>query len=261
MSANSASELKAQLASAQLDWILPDWPAPPRVCAFATTRTGGVSAGPYATMNVGSSGRDDPRAIMENRRRLEAFLPSKPVGLNQVHGAKVATLPTSTPPGPADAAVTCEPGVVCSILIADCLPVAFSDRSGSVVGVAHAGWRGLAAGVIDTSVAALADLGARPNDVVAWLGPAIGPTAFEVGVDVYDVFCDADPGARACFVPHRDGKWLADLYGLARRSLARAGVTSVHGGGYCTHSDAARFFSYRRERDSGRMAAVAWLAR
>lgn len=261
MSANSASELRAQLVTAGLDWIVPDWPAPPHVCAFATTRTGGVSVGAYATMNLGRSGRDEQGAIEENGRRFEAFLPSKPVGLNQVHGTAVAMLPASTPPGPADAAVTREPGVVCSILTADCLPVVLSDRSGSVAGVAHAGWRGLAAGVLGTTVAALGDLGARPNDIVAWLGPAIGPAAFEVGADVHDAFCDADPGARACFVPQREGKWLADLYGLARRSLARAGVPSVHGGGLCTHSDAARFFSYRRERDSGRMAAVVWLAR
>jgi YfiH family protein len=257
----SASELEARFRSEGLDWIVPDWPVPSHVCAFTTTRTGGVSTGPYASMNLGRGGRDEPNAIDENRRRFEVFLPSKPVGLNQVHGTAVATLPASTPSAPADAAVTREPGVVCLVLTADCLPVVFSDRSGSVAGVAHAGWRGLAAGVLESSVAALGDLGARPGDLVAWLGPAIGPAAFEVGADVHDAFCDADPRATGCFVARREGKWRADLYGLARRSLARAGVGSVHGGGLCTYGDAARFFSYRRERESGRMATVVWLAR
>ncbi|MEO8303746.1 MAG: peptidoglycan editing factor PgeF [Betaproteobacteria bacterium] len=261
MTASPAAALNAQLANAGLDWILPDWPAPPNVCAFVTTRKGGVSTGPYATMNLGRNGRDEAMALVENRHRFAAFLPSKPVSLNQVHGAAVAKLSDSPHPvTPADAAVTREFGVVCSILTADCLPVLFTDRSGSVAGVAHAGWRGLAAGVLGASVNALADLGAGPDQLLAWLGPAIGPAAFEVGADVHSAFCDVDAGAIACFVPHCDGKWHADLYGLARRSLARAGVTSIHGGGYCTYSDSARFFSYRRERDSGRMAAAVWLA-
>lgn len=261
MSASPAATLRAQLSDAGLDWIVPDWPAPSHVCAVVTTRSGGVSAGPYATMNLGRNVGDEATSVAENRRRFEAFLPAQPAWLNQVHGTTVASFPASAPPGPADAAVTREPGVVCSIMTADCLPVLFTDRSGSVAGVAHAGWRGLAAGVLDASVAALANLGVRPGELLAWLGPAIGPAAFEVGADVHSAFCDVDVGAAPCFVPHRKGKWHADLYGLARRSLARAGVTSVHGGGFCTLSDTARLFSYRRERDSGRMATAVWLAR
>ena len=147
------------------------------------------------------------------------------------------------------------------MLVADCLPVLFADRRGSVVGVAHAGWRGLVAGVVEATVAALGDLGAGTNELVAWLGPAIGPAAFEVGADVRGALLARDAALAQCFVPHSDGKWLADLYAIARNRLATAGVTQVSGGGYCTRTDATRFFSYRRERASGRMAALAWLAR
>jgi len=178
-----------------------------------------------------------------------------------VHGAAVARLTCTTAPAPAaDAAVTTERGVVCAILTADCLPVLFADRAGIAVGIAHAGWRGLAAGVLEATLAALRDLGAEPADVVVWLGPAIGPAAFEVGDEVRDAFCANDPGAADCFAPHRSGKWHADLHGLARRRLARAGVTRVDGGDFCTYTDTERFFSYRRERRSGRMAAAIWLA-
>ena len=250
------------LRDAGLDWIVPDWPAPANVRAFATTRAGGVSAGPCATMNLSRNSHADPTALAENRRRFEAFLPGKPAWLDQVHGAAVARLTRAASPAPvADAAVTGEQGVVCAILTADCLPVLFADRAGTAVGIAHAGWRGLAAGVLEATVAALCDLGAEPDDVIAWLGPAIGPAAFEVGEDVFSAFCTKDPGAAACFAPHRPGKWHADLYGLARLRLARRGVTRVHGGGYCTFTDSARFFSFRRERESGRMATAIWLAR
>jgi YfiH family protein len=259
--ARASAALTAALASAGLDWIVPDWPAPARVGALLTTRAGGVSAGPRATMNLGGSGDDDPRALAENRRRFEAFLPAEPAWLRQVHGTAVARLTRTVSPTPvADAAVTAERGVVCAILTADCLPVLFADRAGTAVGIAHAGWRGLAAGVLDETLAALRELGAAPADVVAWLGPAIGPAAFEVGEDVRDAFCTPDPGAAGNFAPHRAGKWHADLYALARRRLARLGVTRVDGGDFCTYTDAARFFSYRRERRCGRMAAAIWLA-
>ncbi len=152
-------------------------------------------------------------------------------------------------------------GVVCAVLTADCLPVLLADRAGHAVGIAHAGWRGLAAGVLEATIAALRDVGARADDLVAWLGPAIGPARFEVGADVHDRFCAGDPAAETCFTPHGPGKWHADLYRLARARLVRSGVSQVGGGGYCTHSDAVRFFSYRRERDTGRMATVVWLAR
>jgi hypothetical protein len=261
--ATSPTELAHELAAAGLDWIVPDWPVPSRVCALATTRTGGVSTGPRATMNLGRNARDDTEALAENRRRLQTLLPAAPKWLDQVHGAAVVTLTaaSSSLPCPiADAAVTRERGVVCAVLTADCLPVLFADRGGNAVGIAHGGWRGLAAGVLEATIAALRDLGARADDLVAWLGPAIGPARFEVGADVHDRFCAGDPEAQACFTPHGPDKWRADLYGLARARLVRSGVPHVWGGGYCTHSDAMRFFSYRRERDTGRMATVVWLA-
>ena len=258
----AATVLATRLAAAGLDWILPDWPVPVNVCALATTRSGGVSTGARATMNLGRNAGDDAIAFVENRRRLETFLPAAPTWLDQVHGAAVATLTAASAglPSPiADAAVTRERGVVCAVLTADCLPVLFADREGRAAGVAHAGWRGLAAGVLEATVAALGELGARPDALIAWLGPAIGPERFEVGADVHDRYCADDDSATACFAPLRPGKWHADLYGLARARLARRGVSHVFGGGHCTHADAARFYSYRRERDTGRMATAVWL--
>jgi YfiH family protein len=155
--------------------------------------------------------------------------------------------------------VTRERGVVCAVLVADCLPVVFADRAGTAVGVAHAGWRGLAAGVLEATIAALHDCAVEPRNLLAWLGPAIGPAAFEVGDEVRGAFCARDARAGAWFAAHGAGKWRADLCGLARQRLALAGVTSIHGGGFCTFTEAARFFSYRRERESGRMAAAVWL--
>jgi YfiH family protein len=259
----ASATLQRALCAAGLDWIVPDWPAPSRVGALATTRTGGISTGAFATMNLGRRGADDASALAENRRRLRSFLPSTPVWLDQVHGTAVATLTRESVAMPApiaDAAVTREPDVVCAILTADCLPVLFADTGGAAVGIAHAGWRGLAAGVLEATISALSDLGASPDRLVAWLGPAIGPARFEVGADVHGAFCASDGGAEAFFAPRRSGKWHADLYGLARRRLARAGVLQVSGGGFCTYTDSARFFSYRRMRDSGRMAAAVWLA-
>ncbi len=264
------SALAARLAAAGLDWIVPDWPAPAAVGALSTTRSGGVRRRGRRSTS-GSPARCAPAptradAVRHNRRRLDAFLPSSPVWLDQVHGPGVAVLDAASAaaaraqPPVADAAVTRERGVVCAALTADCLPVLFADRRGRAVGVAHAGWRGLAAGVLEATVAALDRLGAPAGDLCAWLGPAIGPRAFEVGADVRDAFVAADADAVACFVAHGPGKWHADLYGLARRRLAAAGVHAVHGGEHCTWSDGARFFSYRRDRDSGRMATLVWLA-
>jgi hypothetical protein len=263
--------LAGRVAAARLDWIVPAWPVPANVGALSTTRSGGVSTGAAATMDLGLSagtrGPDDtPGSLAHNRRRLDAFLPSSPVWLRQVHGTEVVVLDAATvaaaraAPPVADAAATRECGVVCAALTADCLPAVFADRAGTAVGVAHAGWRGLAAGVLEATVAALGTLGARAGDLVVWLGPAIGPSAFEVGADVHDAFTAGDPDARQCFAPLREGKWLADLPALARLRLARAGVTSVHGGGTCTHSDATRFYSHRRDRVTGRMATLVWLA-
>jgi len=257
----AAATLNRRLAAEKLDWIVPEWPAPPNVCAFVTTRSGGVSCGRHATMNLGRHVGDDPAAVAENRRRFAAFLPAAPVLLDQVHGVAVATLTRSTPLAPspvADAAVTRDARVPCTIFTADCLPVLFADAAGRAVGIAHAGWRGLAAGVLEATVAALGELGVAPVDVIAWLGPAIGPRSFEVGVDVRLAFGSDDREIDRCFKPERDGKWRADLYALARCRLARCGVLRVHGGGFCTHDDAARFHSYRRDRESGRMGATIW---
>jgi YfiH family protein len=254
-----------ELGARGLDWIVPEWNGPAEVEALFTTRNGGMSVGAAATLDVGPahlSGVDRAGTVGENRRRLRALLPADPVWLAQVHGRDVVELDErvlagarATPPR-ADAAVTRIPGVVLSVRTADCLPVLFADREGSVVAVAHAGWRGLAAGVLETTIASMRVPAA---DLRVWLGPAIGPRAFEVGSDVYATYCDDDPGAAICFSPLREGKWLADLAGLARRRLAASGVPDVSVDGSCTHTDSERFFSYRRDKNSGRMALVAWL--
>jgi YfiH family protein len=240
------------------DWIVPDWPAPPAVRALVTTRNGGVSQGPYASLNLGLKVNDDPQAVTRNRALLRAHLPAEPRWIAQVHGNRVVDADRFEGLPEADAAVSRTPGTVCAVMIADCMPVLLADRSGTVVGAAHAGWRGLAAGVIENTVEAM---GVDPGELVAWLGPAIGPDAFEVGADVRDAFLALDAGAAPAFRDHRPGKWLADLFWLARRRLAALGVTEVYGGGLCTVSDPARFFSHRRDRVSGRMAALVWLDR
>jgi len=240
------------------DWIVPDWPAPDGVRAFVTTRTGGVSTGPRATLNLGYKAGDDPAAVAENRARVEALLPQSPRWLAQVHGTRVVNADALNEIPEADASVAHHPGTVCAIMVADCLPVLFTNRTASRVAAAHAGWRGLSGGIIANTVQALREAGDHPGDLFAYIGPGIGPTAFEVGQDVYDAFTLADTGAAAAFVPHRPGKWLADLFTLARRALTRAGVIHVYGGGLCTYSDPARFYSYRRDKTTGRMAAFIW---
>lgn len=238
--------------------LTPDWPVPPGVRAYMTTRRGGVSAGRYASLNLGAHVGDDAGAVAANRHRLRHALglPAEPAWLEQVHGSGVAVLPRPAQ-GPADAAVTFSPGSVCAVLVADCLPVFLASRAGDRVGIAHAGWRGLAAGVVEATVQAL---DCEPGSLVAWLGPSIGPDAFEVGPEVRDAFLAPDPGAAGAFLPGRAGRLFADLPTLARRRLAAVGVTAVHGGGLCTHADPERFFSYRRDGATGRMAALAWLA-
>jgi len=240
------------------EFLRPNWPAPAGVHAAMTTRAGGVSQGPYASFNLASHVGDEAAAVSENRRRLRVALdlPAEPAWLEQVHGIRVVALPGPAP-GPADAAVTFTPGSVCAVLVADCLPVFLTGRDGRRLGVAHAGWRGLAAGIIEATVAALE---CTPGELVAWLGPSIGPAAFEVGGEVRDAFVARDAGSAIAFRPGREGRWLADLPALARRRLAGAGVGVVHGGELCTHSDPARFYSYRRDGATGRMAALAWLA-
>lgn len=262
--ARAASSLGQRIARAGYDWIVPQWPVPAFVQAFVTTRNGGVCEAAGASLDLGPASLagmppHDAAAIAENRRRVEALLPSSPVWLAQVHGAGVATI-SGTPSHPphADAAVTSETNVALAVRVADCMPVLFAARDGSVVAVAHAGWRGMAAGVLEHTLDAMAT---KPADVVAWLGPAIGATVFEVGADVHDAFTRGDDEARQAFAYKAPGKWLADLEALARMRLARVGIRSIHGGGMCTFTDPARFFSYRRDRQGGRMAAFIWRAR
>ena len=240
-------------------WLDADWPAPPGVRAVTSLRSGeGVSLAPFDRLNLGMNCGDDPAAVLENRRRLAAWLqlPSEPRWLRQVHGTGVLRFGAGRAEQPeADAAVTAEPGVVLAILTADCLPVVFSARDGSELGAAHAGWRGLAAGVLEATVAAMRT---PPGDLMAWLGPAAGPLNYEIGEEVRAAFVGPDPGAAAAFVATRPGHWRVDLYALARRRLAAVGVTNVHGGGLCTIGDPGRFFSHRRDGRSGRLATLAW---
>ena len=237
--------------------LVPDWPVPPRVQARQTLRGGGVSPSPWASWNLGDHVGDDPGRVAANRAALRAQLPADPLWLRQVHGVAVAEAGAATAGCEADAAVARQAGAVCAVMTADCLPVLFCDRAGSVVAAAHAGWRGLAGGVLEATVNAMA---VPPGEILAWLGPAIGPAQFEVGDEVRAAFTAGDPGAAAAFVPHGPGKWLADIYALARRRLAAAGVDAVSGGGLCTVSDGRRFFSYRRDGVTGRMATLVWLA-
>jgi YfiH family protein len=242
--------------SAAIAGFVPDWPAPPSVRAFVTER--GAGPGSYGGLNVALHVGDDPARVERNRARLRAALalPGEPAWLEQVHGARVLDLDREAP-GAADGAVTARPGVVCVVMTADCLPVLFCDRAGRRVGVAHAGWRGLSNGVLPAAVAAL---GTPPENLLAWLGPAIGPRVYEVGAEVRAAFVEGDAGAEACFARNARGRFEADLYGLARASLARTGIGAVFGGGFCTFTEANRFFSHRREAPCGRMAALIWLA-
>jgi YfiH family protein len=258
--------LRARFALAGLDWIVPRWDAPAQVMGFVTTRNGGVSEAKARSLDLGSASTDASEqaraAIDENRRRVEAFLPSPPAWLAQVHGNDVAAVDGEAVArahggvvARADAAVTRDADVVLAVRVADCLPVLLADRDEGAIGVAHAGWRGLAAGVIENTVAAMR---CTPARIVAWLGPAIGPRAFEVGPDVRDAFVKRDASAAAAFVATGHAKWHADLAALARMRLARAGVRSIHGADLCTYADPARFFSFRRDGTSGRMGAFLW---
>jgi YfiH family protein len=245
------------------DWIVPAWPAPRRVRALMTTRAGGVSQVPYASMNPAGHVGDAPEAVVENRRILRQELPAEPLWLDQVHGNQVAEAGRDGEGTEADASIARQPGQVCAVLTADCLPVLFCDRGGRAVAAAHAGWRGLAGGVLEATVAAM---GVASDEVIAWLGAAIGPDAFEVGEEVREAFVKQHPLAAVAFRPALPGtldgvprKWLADIYALARIRLASIGVTDVHGGGLCTYTDQARFFSYRRDKMTGRMASLIWL--
>lgn len=297
--------------------IVPSWPAPARVRAYSTVRTGGTSRAGYASLNLGAHVGDDPMKVVENRRRIaqRLGLPAEPCWLEQVHGNDVLDLDrlqegapsrsafgpaggaapsrvslkragaarplpaghgpvdadgpppiddgcvdTGCPPraglGPADAAVTSRAGVVCVVLTADCVPVLLAERGARRVGAAHAGWRGLAQGVLPAAVGAL---GAPPEDVLAWLGPAIGPRSFEVGDEVRAAFAERGYAVERAFARNARGRWQADLYALATESLNRAGVSAVYGGEHCTFTEAERFFSHRREAPCGRMASLIWI--
>jgi YfiH family protein len=252
-------------------WLQPDWPAPVTVRSLLTTRYGGVSQGPYSSLNLGDHVGDTAHAVAENRARLLARLPAPPLWLKQVHGSAVldASAPrNSAQAEEADAIVSRRAGEVCVVLTADCLPVLFCDRGGSVVAAAHAGWRGLLAGVLERTVMAMKT---PPGQLLAYLGPAIGPQSFEVGDEVREGFVAANSEALAAFAPllpnddggadhRRSRKWRANLYLLARQRLAGAGVEHIFGGNYCTVRDRERFFSYRRDGVTGRMAALIWLA-
>lgn len=248
-----------------MKWIEPDWPAPTRVRALSTTRDGGVSQGVFAGLNLGAHVGDEVARVEGNRARLQqaAQIPGSLNWLNQVHGTAVHQVSKQYDVVPdADAACAHEAGLACIVMTADCLPVLFCDRAGTVVAAAHAGWRGLLGneqgGVLEASIQAM---GCHPADILAWLGPAIGPRAFEVGGEVRDAFMAQQAEAEAAFVPSsNEGKWLADIYLLARLRLARAGVGSVYGGEFCTFGDGERFYSYRRDGQTGRMASLVWLA-
>jgi len=244
--------------SEQLEFLVPDWPVPETVRAVMTTRRGGFSTGPYSSFNLASHVGDDERAVAANRQRLRdaLSLPGEPQWLDQVHGRKVMQLSQPVMES-ADAAVAFTPGPVAAVLTADCLPLLLASRAGDRVGIVHAGWRGMVLGVVEAAVAALAG---DPGDLVAWLGPAIGPAVFEVGGEVRRMFVSMQPESAADFRPGRGQKYLADLPGLARRRLVACGVTSIHGGEHCTVADPARFYSYRRDGQTGRMAALIWLA-
>lgn len=239
-------------------FLIPTWPAPANVRSLVTTRLGGVSTGGYSSLNLGSHVGDEPQAVAANRLLLQqqAALPAAPVWLNQVHGTQVLDIAGwQGQLVAADASFCRNSATVCAVLTADCLPVLFCHRDGSQVAVAHAGWRGLVAGVLENTLASFTD----PTQVLVWLGPAIGSAAFEVGAEVRAAFLAHSQAANQAFVPAGQGKYLANIYLLARQRLKAAGVAAIYGGDLCTVSDTRRFFSYRRDGQTGRMASLIWL--
>ncbi len=243
-----------------LTFITPHWAAPANVKALQTTRIGGVSQGSYASLNLGEHVNDDPLAVAHNRQLLSPYLPSEPVWVNQVHGIEVIDATKSGCLENADGAYASQANVVCVTMTADCLPVLLCDKAGTVVAAVHAGWRGLCDGVIE---AAIAKMPVVPEDILAWLGPAIGPNAFEVGDDVREQFMQKDEQAESAFKPYGD-KWLCDIYTIAKQRLISVGVKAIYGGSvneeFCTYTDETRFFSFRRDNATGRMASLIWLA-
>lgn len=236
------------------NFLTPDWPVPANVRVLVTTRAGGISVAPWDGCNLADHVGDDPAAVAENRRRLRAHLPGEPVWLKQVHGVRCIDAEVAGS-NEADAAFTRAPSVVCAVLTADCLPVLLCDMAGSVVAAAHAGWRGLAAGIIESTVRSLDVPG---EQIMAWLGPAIGPDNFEVGDEVREAFVSHDPQAASAFAQRSNGQWLCDIYQLAQKRLAALGVCRIASADFCTVRDAERFYSYRRDGVTGRMASLIW---
>jgi len=251
--------VSAAAAAGRIGVLVPQWPAPAQVCAAFTLRTGGVSTGRFESLNVGLRVGDAPEAVAENRRRVrvQLDLPQEPAWIEQVHGIDVYDCDASAPSAQqADAVIARRPGYICAVQVADCLPVLLAASGGAAVAAAHAGWRGLAAGVLEATVTRL---GIDPQRLIAWLGPAIGPAHFEVGEEVRAAFVMHDREALSAFSANARGRWQCDLAALARQRLRRLGITAVFGGGWCTFADRERFFSHRREAPCGRMAALIWL--
>lgn len=237
------------------DWLIPDWPAPATVKSCITTRTGGVSVAPFDSFNLGDHVDDQPQSVAANRLHLTSQLKVQPAWLRQVHGVAVVEADPSRV-AEADASWTATPGVACTIMTADCLPALFCDRAGTRVAAAHAGWRGLAAGVLEIAADSLQ---VAPDDIMVWLGPAIGQPSFEVGGEVFETFVAQHPQTAEAFIPSVNaGRFMADIYALARLRLAAHGVTAVYGGGLDTFND-PRFYSYRRAARTGRFASLIWL--
>ena len=242
------------------EFIIPNWPAPANVKALQTTRAGGISTGKYGSLNLGDHVKDNPIHVAHNRQSLSPFLPTEPVWLQQVHGIRVIDASTSSCLEAADASFATRKDVVCVTMTADCLPVLLCDEAGTVVAAIHAGWRSLCDGVIEAAVEVMPTkaMQGQANHLMAWLGPAIGPDAFEVGGEVREQFIAQDEQAETAFRPHGD-KWLGDLYTIARQRLQNLGVNQIYGGGLCTYSEPETFFSFRRDGDTGRMATLIWL--
>jgi len=239
-----------------MNWIKPDWPLPAYIHAAVTLRSGGVSVGAFATLNPATHVNDDPTHVISNREIIKEMLqlPSEPVWLQQVHGVRVVKADAVNGLESADASYTDQSGVVCAVLTADCLPVLLCGDDGEVIAAAHAGWRGLQAGILSETLKRM-----NCQKVLVWLGPAIGPRHFEVGEDVYNVFVDDSSDYRSAFRAIKSGKWLADIYQLARIHLNKLGVERIYGGNLCTVTDSARFYSYRRDgATTGRMASLIW---
>lgn len=240
------------------DLLTPGWPAPANVKAVCSTRAGGCSAGPYQSLNLGGHVGDSAQAVSHNRQLFQAMaaMPDQPVWLNQTHSTRCITLLSTTPDNvDADASFSRQPGLVCTVMTADCLPILICNRAGTEIAAVHAGWRGLCDGIIENTL----QLFSQPADCMAWLGPAISQAAFEVGDEVRQAFINQDPAAAVAFIAGSEGKWLGDLYMLARQRLANFGVSAIYGGNYCTYSQRSEFFSYRRDGQTGRMASAIWL--